>query len=560
MKILLVNPGCLDYRVDDTDAVSVSMGLYYIGAYLKDRQMDVTLVNLAPVRDHQAFFRQSLKETAPDVVGISVLSATRFSAMEAAALAKKNNPGVVTVFGGPGATFLARHLFSVCSALDYIVKGEGEITFFELLTHIQSKSPYPPFYIKGLIFKNSGRIEETRDRELISNLDSLPHPGQYFDLQHVSLSRGCPGTCTFCGSPAFWGRRQVRFHSPAWFADHLSRLVKRGITHFYVSDDTFTMDRKRVIQVCDEIINRGLDITWAAISRVDFLDSEILFKMRQAGCVQISFGVESGSGKIRKNLGKPFKKETIVKAFHLTAAHGMLTRAYFIYGSPGETGDTIAETMDLIAAIKPLSALFYMLVVFPGTALYQGLKQHCRISDSIWNERIEDIPWFQVDKHLDFETVKGFGEQLRNSYYAGVSQFALNVDLIDKQEMYPFHADFLSRLAMTFSHGDYAGNQKIRNSDDTAEKLYQRSLTYGPGARAYLGLGMLHQKKGQFNRAMQIIETGLDKFPADKSLNICMAVSLMNTGEFKRALVYLNKFSSHRDVEPYISACMQRSG
>ncbi|MEA1967363.1 MAG: radical SAM protein [Thermodesulfobacteriota bacterium] len=558
MKVFLVNPACLDQRIDDEDSSSVSMGLFYLGAFLKEKNINVRIVNLADGNAPASYFTDLLKKEKPDLVGVSVLNSTRFSAMEAVSQAKEIDPCVKTVFGGVGATFLVNHFFSACPFLDYIVKGEGELTFFELLEYIESGDACFPDHVKGLAFKRDGKICETKKRELIKDLDSLPKPGKYFDLQHLSLSRGCPGNCTFCGSPAFWGRANVRFHSHRWFVDHIELLIKRGFHHFYVSDDTFTMDKKRVSKVCDEIIARGLDITWVAISRVDFLDHEILFKMRMAGCTQISFGVESGSEQIRKILGKPVKKERIIKAFNMTVSHGILTRAYFIYGSPEESEETIAQTMELITSIKPLGALFYMLVLFPGTALYQRLIKRGEINDDIWNEKIEDIPWFQLDNDLDFEKIRDFGERLRNSFYSNLSEFADKIDLMDIKELYPCHADFLSRLAMTFSHGDYARNRDVKNSIATAEKLYNRALSYCHNARAYLGLGMLKQKKREFSKAVTILETGLQYFSEDKDLNICMAVCLMNLGRFKQALNYLEKFESHVDVEPYIKACRER--
>ncbi|MFO7748536.1 MAG: radical SAM protein [Desulfobacteraceae bacterium] len=562
MKVLLVNPVCLDDRKDQTDASSVSMGLYYIAAFLMARQIDVHVVNLAPVKEPYNFLDGVLEREKPGMVGVSVVSATRFSAMEIACRAKSHDPGIKTVFGGAGATFLARSLLSICPDLDYVVKGEGEATFFELYRHVAFGDPPCPDQIRGLLFRENGfsrnrKIRETDDREVIENLDILPKPGAFFDLEHVSLSRGCPGRCTFCGSPAFWGRK-VRFHSPRWFVDHLELLVNRGITHFYVSDDTFTMERERVINVCDLIMDRNLEITWAAISRVDFLDETLLFKMRKAGCIQISFGVESGSETIRKSLGKPVKQERIISAFRMTAFHGILTRAYFIYGSPGENDETIAETMALMDIIKPLSAVFYLLVVFPGTALYQRLKQDQLVDDGIWQEKIEDIPWFQKEKQLDFQTVKAYGKKLRTGYYAAVSRFAAEIELVDNPALYACHGDFLSRLGMTFSHGDYAGNPAVKESDETAEQLFHRSLEYGPNARAYLGLGMLHQKKRAFARAAAVFEKGIETFAGNKPLNVGMAVSLMNLGRFENALDYLEKFHSHRDVKPYIKACRQR--
>jgi radical SAM superfamily enzyme YgiQ (UPF0313 family) len=151
--------------------------------------------------------------------------------------------------------------------------------------------------------------------------------------------------------------------------DQLARLSQKGIQFFYFSDDTFTANKRHAIEVCRKIIEKKLDITWNAISRVDHVSEEILYWMRKAGCIQISYGVESGSPKIRKFLLKNISTDKIRSAFASTQKYGIMARAYFIYGAPQESWQTIQKTIDLINVLKPLSVIFYILDIFPGTAL-----------------------------------------------------------------------------------------------------------------------------------------------------------------------------------------------
>ncbi|MBU1345076.1 MAG: radical SAM protein [Proteobacteria bacterium] len=559
-KILLVNPCCLDERISGEDARIVPIGLYYIGALLLENGFHTDIINLAePQDDPVERFKRIVADKLPDVIGFSVTNPNRWNAIDCARTAKLLNPAITIVFGGPAPTFLFDHLFKVCPDIDFMVTGEGEITFLELVTQLET-DPFGPFdQINGLVFKKEKQVLRTRPRMPVKVLDTLVHPSKYFTYQHLAMSRGCPGRCTFCGSPRFWGNTAVRFHSPKWVALEIETLVKKGITHFYISDDTFTMDKQQVIEFCRRIIDKQLNITWNAISRVDYIDKDILFAMRKAGCIQLSFGVESGSKKIQKRLGKPIDREKIRKAFFLTASYGILPRAYFIYGSSGETDETVQDSIDLLKDIKPLSAIFYMLVIFPGTHLYQTAVNRHLLTDDIWHGKIEDLPWFEVDDHLDFKIVKAFGDRLRSEFYNHLDTFARQVYLEDIKELYPFHADFLSRLALTFSHGEYATDTRVKHQDRTAKQLFEKALTYAPDARAFLGLAMLHQKQRRFDKAISILEKGIAHHCENKELTLCMGVCLMNIGRFKTALDFFEKIREFPETHHYINICHQKT-
>jgi len=205
-----------------------------------------------------------------------------------------------------------------------------------------------------------------------------------------------------------------------------------------------------------------------------------------------------------------------------------------------------------------LSAIFYLLVIFPGTYLYQKAVNQQLISDDVWHQKIEDLPWFEVDDHLDFAKTKTFGNRLRSEFYNNLDAFAQKINLVDIKELAPFHADFLSRLAMTFSHGEYAGDNRVKNQDKTAKMLYNRALSYAPDSKAFLGLAMLHQKQQNFNDAISILEKGLDHSPENKNLNICMGVSLMNKKLFKTALTFFEKFGKSPETKQYINICHKK--
>jgi anaerobic magnesium-protoporphyrin IX monomethyl ester cyclase len=559
LKILLIYPNFLEDRVHAEDARVVPIGLYYIGAVLKENQYDVEILNWHDIHKTPHKIEETLREKKPDVIGFSIVHVNRWGGIDISRIAKRIFPETKVVFGGIGATFLWEHLLGHFKEIDFAVLREGEYSFLNLIQCLEKRDNEGVKKIKGIAFRDGTRIVKTEKAEEIQDLDKLPMPSKYFDFQHLSSSRGCPANCTFCGSPQFWGRK-VRFHSPEYFVEQLEQLYRRGITFFYISDDTFTMKKDRVIEICKKINEKDLKITWFSISRVNFVDKEMLYWMRKAGCIQISYGVESGSEKIRNMLNKNIRTDDIMRAFALTTKYGILSRAYFIYGSPGESHETIQETIDLVHEIKPLSTIFYILDIFPGTALYEDFKQRTNLNDDVWLNRIEDTMYFESDPRLSKDLILDFGQKLRSDYYSHLPEFADTIQLVDQKDLYESHADFLSRLAMTFSHGDYASFEAIPEKDNVAQRLYERSLLYYPNQRAYLGLGIIMQKQRKYEESVRILSEGMKHFPESEPIAMCLGISYMNLGKHEEALECFQKFPESRDTLQYIADCYRALG
>lgn len=554
MKILLVYPYFIDNRINAEDISAIPMGLYYVGAMLRRNGYPVEILNGVALGSAPHRIYQVLGECRPDVVGFSILHANRWGGIDIARMVKRINPAATVVFGGVGATFLWKHFLTHFTEIDYVVRGEGEHTFMELLHHLEAGETSPPLHIDGLAFRLAGDPFKTGDRPPTADLDTLPMPADHFTFQHVSLTRGCPADCTFCGSPALWKRR-VRFHSADYFVGQLERLRSKGVNFFFVSDDTFTLNRERAIEVCRRIIDRNLDITWAAISRVDCVDEELLVWMRRAGCTTISYGVESGSREIRDRYHKRISDEAICRAFDMTVRTGIMARAYFIYGAPGETDRTIDESLALLARIRPLAAIFYILDLFPGTALYAEYKARHKVTDDIWLDRVEDILYFETDADLSREQVLNFGRRLREGYFARLPHFARDIELSEDPELFPLHADFLSRLALTFSHGDYAMNPLIPDALETAVALFKRALTYHPDHRAFWGLGLVYQHQRRLAASAAILEEGLVHHEQSVDIAAALANSLIRLNRVAEARSRLERFADRIPAVELIVRC-----
>lgn len=557
VKILLAYPYCLEKRSHEENVAAVPIGLYFVAALLRENGYDTEVVNWQLQDRSPQAVRAFLAEKKPDVLGLTILQANRLGGLEIAAAAKELNPMVHVVLGGVSATFLWEHFLTHYPQVDYVVPGEGEQPFLNLVRCLEQGGD--PAEVRGVALRGPDGPALTPGAEPVKRLDDLPDPARHFTFNHLALTRGCPGNCTFCGSPRFWGRK-VRFHSAKYFVDQMERLRKRGVNFFYVSDDTFTFNKKLVVEICRLIIERKLDVTWQAISRADCVSAEMLRWMRLAGCVQISFGVESGSEKIRRFMNKRISAEQIRKAFDLTASHGILPRAYFIYGSPGETRKTIGQSIDLIREIKPLICLFHVLSVFPGTKLYDDYLQQTGLNDDIWLSEIEDVMYFQSDSKLSEEFMAESRERLHSAYADNLPEFIRDIHLVDDPELYFHHADFCSRLGMTLERGELADLEGLERRSELAAGLYEKALEYAKHPRAYLGLGMQLQGRRNYEAALETVGKGLEAFPENRPLILCQGVNLMNMGRFGDALEMLAPISGQPDAAGLIKACRDALG
>jgi anaerobic magnesium-protoporphyrin IX monomethyl ester cyclase len=532
MNIVLIYPFFSIDRIHIENIEALPIGLHYLGALLQEQGHEVELLNWHDIKNKPHIIQEALLTLKPDLVGFSIFHANRWGGIQLAKIFKEHFPGVPIVFGGIGATFLDEHLLRHFPWIDIIVRGEGEITFPTLIRRIEAQKTYRD--LPGLTLRAGDTTQRNKDAERIEDLDALPMPAAHYTFHHLALSRGCPGKCTFCGSPKFWGPK-VRFHSADYFVKQLEILHEKGQRFFHFSDDTFTLRKKLVLEICTLIVEKKLDINWAAISRVDCIDQEMLKAMRMAGCIQISFGVESGSEEIRTVLNKKFSEEQIHRAFALTVSHGILARAYIIYGCPGENSDTVRETIRLLRDIHPLVTLFHVLAIFPGTYLYDLYKSRTGTKDDIWLSREEDLLLFEIDANLSAEEVFQFGKTLKEALQESIPDFFHSLELVDDKELFPFHASFLSRLALTLDQGDYPHTLPTGVAQNVARELYYKALEYAPDARAYWGLGLLAQADNDYQKAKKILQEGLQAFPKEKILAKVLANTLMSLGREEEA-------------------------
>ncbi|NQT22870.1 MAG: cobalamin B12-binding domain-containing protein [Candidatus Omnitrophica bacterium] len=385
MKIALVSP-----RLETNIYHQPVVGLAYLKSYLREKGIkDVSIFDAFKSSDKaiRDFF---IKEN-PDIIGISCLTLYRNNAFRMAEIAKNCLPGVTIIMGGIHATLMAEEIMKRYSFVDYIVMGEGELTFYELVESINKKNPARE--VCGIAGREGEKIFKTQKRAAIQDLDILPFP-EYIELNHEDMfgvkaalaisSRGCGHACNYCSTTRYWGRWRGR--SPKNVVDEMEFLEKeKGVRYIVYEDDSFTMDFERTEAICNERLKRKLQIPWRCNTRADRITKYLCDMMAKAGCVHIGYGIETGSPTILKNINKQMTTEQIKNAFKWTKESGMATKAFFMVGNIGETRKTINETKELIEEIKPDKFVVSQYVyIFPFTPLYEHAKKHGLIDDSFW--------------------------------------------------------------------------------------------------------------------------------------------------------------------------------
>jgi radical SAM superfamily enzyme YgiQ (UPF0313 family) len=320
----------------------------------------------------------------PDVIAFTSMTTSYQSVEEAVVLLKAALPAPI-IIGGPHATTLPE-LTLQNPHIDFLVYGEGEYVFRDWLRQIAAGDTNWAAN-KGLWWKDAdGKVVDGGERELIPDLDELPFPARHlFDLKKYPLyapngemmvtvltSRGCPYKCSFC----FKGivGRTYRQRTPENIVAELRHLIDAyGARNFYFMDDLFTINVKRLEAILDYFIEQKLDVRWRCLARVDRVNPDLLKKMYRAGCRQIHFGIESGNLEILKATAKHIDLEQVRQAIEWTEDAGIMSKGYFMLGLPGDTEQTMNETIEFAATLRLSEAMFSIATPMPGTELWEEL-------------------------------------------------------------------------------------------------------------------------------------------------------------------------------------------
>lgn len=507
--------------IEMAKSLRVPMGLSFLATYLISNGIPAIVENFSSLSYAEQVAR--LTEYHPKYIGLSMLTLNRFTTIELVRVIRKVLPDTKIIVGGPHASFLAEHILMRVPEIDCIVCGEGEESLFELIKTWERSGDLGN--VQGIVYRKRKDIIKNPHRPLMTDLSALPHPAEHFAYDTLSTSRGCPFQCAFCSSSQYWGR-MIRYHSPEWVADEIELLYrKHGIREISFNDDLFTLDKKRLISICREIINRRLFIRFRCMSRVNTLCRERLEWLKKAGCTRIDFGVESGSEKMLKAMGKGTDVGQIREAFRMTRNAGIGTGCFLIVGFPGEDDKSIALTKQLVRDIRPTFCDISSFAMFPDSPIYHKLLKVGVLSPNIW---------FDIKAHTLF--VMGENEQdrftryvheLRNDYAENEPRYAFTLsDRLDAFKHYTGIGHTAVDLANALSH--YKEHEK-------ALELLGKTVEMEPdNPFLWYTMGALCLYLGRTDLALEMVQTFLHIQPKNYenlllAANIFMAQGLKET-------------------------------
>jgi len=406
IKIVLINPSSFKEErygreLKKFGATSEPLGLAYLAANLEKHNHDVSILDSIALDLSIKETVQRVSNENPDLIGLTILTPMYSAVKKTAILLKQALPKTKIILGGAHATALPKETLLDISSVDYICIGEGENTIVNLANHLSQNKNISQ--VNGLAYrKQNNEIAFTDKQDFEKNLDEFPPPARHLlpmDRYQLTISRvesagycptmilarGCPFNCSFCSHP--FGR-SFRHHSVERILGELKDLIDNyQINQVNFEADTLTANKDFLVSLCRGLIKSGLNkkIKWTCESRVDTVDKESLKAMKRAGCWEISYGVESGVKKLLNIVDKNITLKQIENIFKITKKTGIVIRGFFMLGLPSETIEESWQTINFAKKLDPLWAQFTVTIPYPGTPLFENLKNQNKIRHFDWD-------------------------------------------------------------------------------------------------------------------------------------------------------------------------------
>ncbi len=463
MRVLLINP---PYTTEDRygkdlgkfGPLNEPLGLAYLAANLERGGHEVSILDAPALGLGPSSICGQIEEKHPEVVGVTMLTPMYNRSIEVVRAVKGAYPQITVVVGGPHPTIMPRETLIDNEEIDFVVIGEGEVVFLNLINALDCSRSIED--IPGIGYRKDGTVIIKEPPAMITNLDDLPMPARHLLPMHayhmtksrsqsehaftVSVARGCPFNCAFCCR--IFGRK-VRHHSVERIAEEIRLLVDEyGAKEINLEADTLTLNRHFINSLCDELIRSGLSkkITWTCESRIDTVNEDILRKMREAGCWQVSYGVETGSQRLLDLIHKDITLEQIEETFEITKRVGISIRAFFMLGIPTETRQESLKTISFAKKLDARWSQFTVCTPFPGTELYDLALRDGGLKSQRWADYKTHGGWTEgslayVPEGRTVEELKTLQKQAYRAVYLRPRvflRFIKSIDSINKVKEY----------------------------------------------------------------------------------------------------------------------------
>ncbi len=485
-KVLLITPP-YHSGVVESAGTWLNLGFVYIAGSLRKTGYDVELYDAMSYFHEYEEIAKRIETLKPDVVATTAITATINDCLEVCSLSKRINPSIVTIIGNVHSTFCWKEILEEHnSPVDYIVKGEGELTLPELLDcHFAGGDGSK---VKGIAFRDGSRAIATPAREYIAELDSIegawdivdwgiytyrPTPGSVLAI--VNSSRGCNQHCSFCSQQLFWNRRW-RAKSPEKFVSELEHIhTEYGVNCAMIADETPTLDRRRWERIVDLLTDRGMDFELFMETRVKDIvrDEDILWKYRKAGIVHIYVGVESTSPETLARYAKDVSVEESRRAIELINNEDIVSETSFVLGMPYETKDSVANTLELAKFYNPDMAFFLAITPWPYSDIHGELEQYIVTRDYSKYNLIE--PVVKPEKMTTDELRDEFNRATRLFYMDKFSKL---------KHMSSFKKDYMIAVMKLLMEHSYLGPQirSVRGAmpEDVRRFLEDHAESFSP--------------------------------------------------------------------------------
>lgn len=398
MKVLFVNPPQTASKYKFMGVIAPPLGIAYMAGVLQENHIDVEILDASAEDMDFKDVEKELLKRKPDLVALTALTPTIGRALETAQVVKETLPDSIVVMGGYHPTFNFIETLED-ENVDIVIRGEGEYIMLNLVQALENQSSLHD--VKGIVFedKNSKEIVVNPEAPLIQDLDELPFPAlnllpmkkyRLLDMDtHMTTmitTRGCPMQCSFCSSAAMHGKK-IRERSVENIVDEIEYLkTNYDIDTIAFMDDTFTLKKRKVMAICDEILKRNIEIMWGCTSRVDTLDEKLLKKMKEAGCITIFIGVESADQQQLDNMCKNTTIAKIENAFKIAHNLKIRTIASVALGMPGDTKEIMNKTVKFVHKLKPNYAIYSLATPYPGTRFYKEAFEKNLIKIKDWSK------------------------------------------------------------------------------------------------------------------------------------------------------------------------------